>query len=412
MLLDTAQGRCSARVLPGRKRLTMPAPARRRARIEAVRARAYTIPTDQPEADGTFALGRDDAGGRRGRGRRRDRARLHLQRGGDGALIDASSLADGRRRARRAGPAARMARRMQRAVRNIGRAGARGHRDLRRRRRALGPEGASCSACRWRAARPLRATRCRSTAAAASPPTTTSDCASSSRGWVERDGCRWVKMKIGSRARARPAPRRVARKRAIGDARLFVDANGALRRASRRWRSPSGLAATRRRAGSRSRSRPTISRACACVRERAAGGDGDRRRRIWLRPRLLPPHAGSRARSMCSRRTSRAAAASPASCRSAALCEAHHIDLSGHCAPALHLHAACAAPRLRHLEWFHDHVRIEHMLFDGAPVAARRRDRGRICRGPARARLQAPGCGALCRSHDRRPLARAGPALG
>ena len=35
--------------------------------------------------------------------------------------------------------------------------------------------------------------------------------------------------------------------------------------------------------------------------------------------------------------------------------------------PALHLHACCAAPRLRHIEWFHDHVRIEHMLFDGAP---------------------------------------------
>src|SRR5262249_20854442 len=40
----------------------------------------------------------------------------------------------------------------------------------------------------------------------------------------------------------------------------------------------------------------------------------------------------------------------------AALCESQHIDLSGHCAPAMHLHAACAAPRLRHLEWFHDHV--------------------------------------------------------
>ena len=52
-----------------------------------------------------------------------------------------------------------------------------------------------------------------------------------------------------------------------------------------------------------------------------------------------------------------------------ALCEAHHIDLSGHCAPALHRHVACAVPRLRHLEWFHDHVRIEQMLFDGAPVA-------------------------------------------
>ena len=51
----------------------------------------------------------------------------------------------------------------------------------------------------------------------------------------------------------------------------------------------------------------------------------------------------------------------------AALCEPHHLDLSGHCAPAIHLHIAAAAPRLRHLEWFHDHVRIEHMLFDGAP---------------------------------------------
>ena len=27
-----------------------------------------------------------------------------------------------------------------------------------------------------------------------------------------------------------------------------------------------------------------------------------------------------------------------------------------------------AAPRFRNPEWFHDHVRIEHMLFDGAPV--------------------------------------------
>jgi L-alanine-DL-glutamate epimerase-like enolase superfamily enzyme len=53
--------------------------------------------------------------------------------------------------------------------------------------------------------------------------------------------------------------------------------------------------------------------------------------------------------------------------QAAALCEARHIDLSGHCAPAAHRHAACAAPRLRHLEWFHDHVRIEQLFFDGAP---------------------------------------------
>jgi len=74
-----------------------------------------------------------------------------------------------------------------------------------------------------------------------------------------------------------------------------------------------------------------------------------------------------------------------------ALCEAHHIDLSGHCAPALHLHAACAAPRLRHLEWFHDHVRIEHMLFDGAPRA---RD------GAIRPDLSRPGHGLEFRAAD------------
>ena len=52
--------------------------------------------------------------------------------------------------------------------------------------------------------------------------------------------------------------------------------------------------------------------------------------------------------------------------QAAALCEAHGLDLSAHCAPALHLHPCCAIQRLRHLEYFHDHVRIEQVLFDGA----------------------------------------------
>jgi L-alanine-DL-glutamate epimerase-like enolase superfamily enzyme len=49
-----------------------------------------------------------------------------------------------------------------------------------------------------------------------------------------------------------------------------------------------------------------------------------------------------------------------------ALCAGFEIDLSGHCAPSLHAHPGCSAIRMRHLEYFHDHVRIEHMLFDGA----------------------------------------------
>lgn len=49
-----------------------------------------------------------------------------------------------------------------------------------------------------------------------------------------------------------------------------------------------------------------------------------------------------------------------------ALCQARSMPLSAHCGPSLHLHPCCAVLPLRHLEYFHDHVRIEHMLFDGA----------------------------------------------
>jgi L-alanine-DL-glutamate epimerase-like enolase superfamily enzyme len=48
-----------------------------------------------------------------------------------------------------------------------------------------------------------------------------------------------------------------------------------------------------------------------------------------------------------------------------ALCDARSVDLSGHCAPQLAAHGLAAVRRLRHLEYFHDHVRIEAMLFDG-----------------------------------------------
>jgi len=49
----------------------------------------------------------------------------------------------------------------------------------------------------------------------------------------------------------------------------------------------------------------------------------------------------------------------------AAVCDAHQIALSAHCAPSIHMHVCCAAPRARHLEFFHDHARIERMFFDG-----------------------------------------------
>jgi L-alanine-DL-glutamate epimerase-like enolase superfamily enzyme len=48
-----------------------------------------------------------------------------------------------------------------------------------------------------------------------------------------------------------------------------------------------------------------------------------------------------------------------------ALCKARSIPFSAHCAPAISAHACCAMETLVHLEYFHDHVRIESMLFDG-----------------------------------------------
>lgn len=52
--------------------------------------------------------------------------------------------------------------------------------------------------------------------------------------------------------------------------------------------------------------------------------------------------------------------------RAAAVAAAAGLEVSAHCAPHQHLPVAAATPNLRHVEWFHDHVRIESTLFDGA----------------------------------------------
>jgi L-alanine-DL-glutamate epimerase-like enolase superfamily enzyme len=52
--------------------------------------------------------------------------------------------------------------------------------------------------------------------------------------------------------------------------------------------------------------------------------------------------------------------------RGSALAAANHLQVSGHCAPNLHARAGVAVPNLRHVEYFHDHQRIERMFFDGA----------------------------------------------
>jgi L-alanine-DL-glutamate epimerase-like enolase superfamily enzyme len=83
--------------------------------------------------------------------------------------------------------------------------------------------------------------------------------------------------------------------------------------------------------------------------------------------------------------------------RVAALCQARSLELSAHCGPAIHLHPCCAAPSLRHLEYFHDHVRVERLLFDGVsePLA-----------GTLRPDLSRPGNGLELKAADAAPYAR------
>lgn len=51
--------------------------------------------------------------------------------------------------------------------------------------------------------------------------------------------------------------------------------------------------------------------------------------------------------------------------RSANLAAAAGIEVSAHCAPNLHAHVGTAVPHLRHVEYFHDHQRVDQLLFDG-----------------------------------------------
>jgi L-alanine-DL-glutamate epimerase-like enolase superfamily enzyme len=70
--------------------------------------------------------------------------------------------------------------------------------------------------------------------------------------------------------------------------------------------------------------------------------------------------------------------------RASALADAFTVPLSAHTAPALHLHVCCAVQNVRHIEWFHDHARIERLLFDGVVAPER---------GELRPDLSRPGLG-------------------
>jgi L-alanine-DL-glutamate epimerase-like enolase superfamily enzyme len=186
-------------------------------------------------------------------------------------------------------------------------------------------------------------------------------------GWVETSGCLWVKMKVGSEPDRDPVRVKAARS-AIGEAALFVDANGAFSRKH-----------------AQAFAQFCVDQGVRWFEEPVSGDDlvGLRLLRDTM-PAPIEVAAGEYAwhlddiRAMLEAGAVDVQQADATRCggvsgflAAATLCEAYHIDLSAHCAPSLHAHVACAAPGLRHLEYFHDHVRIEAMLFDGAARAER-----------------------------------------
>ena len=333
-----------------------------RVSIDSVRAQAFEIPTDKPEADGTIAwnsttlvLVEISGGGETGVG--------YTYSGASIVELIGGKLASAIKGHDALSPQAAWLT-MQRSVRNLGREGLAAT--------AISAVDAAIHDLKARLLglplfKMLGSYRDSVPIYGSGGFTTYSDGELQAQlaGWVEREGCSLVKMKVGSdpdkdRGRVKAA------KQAIGDrATLFVDANGAYRvqqalefanefaEQQVGWfEEPvssddlTGLRATRRRA--------------PAGMEIAAG---EYAYTVDYVREMLEAQAVDVQQADMTR-----CGGVTAFLQIAALCEAFHIDLSAHCAPSLHLHVACASPRLRHLEWFHDHVRIEQMLFDGAPV--------------------------------------------
>ena len=130
---------------------------------------------------------------------------------------------------------------------------------------------------------------------------------------------------------------------------------------SRRWRSLRASPRIRTSAGSRSRSPPTTSTGSRCCATACPPRCGSPQANTATTCRTS---AAWRRASTCSRRMSRAARGSPSCCGSTGCARAQGLGLSLHCGPSIHLHPALALDRLVHLEYFHDHTRIERMLFE------------------------------------------------
>jgi L-alanine-DL-glutamate epimerase-like enolase superfamily enzyme len=181
-------------------------------------------------------------------------------------------------------------------------------------------------------------------------------------GWAS-EGIPRVKMKVGSEPDADPDRVRAARKAIGPDTELFVDANGAYSR-----KQALALADCFAQEGVSWFEEPVSSDDLAglhLLRDRCPAGMDVAAREygydtIYFR-RMLAAGAVDVLQADATR-----CGGISGFLQVQGLCAGHCLVLSAHCAPSLHQHPGAAMPVVRHIEYFHDHARIEHMLFDRA----------------------------------------------
>lgn len=180
-------------------------------------------------------------------------------------------------------------------------------------------------------------------------------------GWAE-EGFSMVKMKVGTHPADDPRRVAVAREAIGATTELFVDANGA-------YTVMQALELAHRFAdkGVRWMEEPVSSdnlTGLSQVRARAPIGmdiaAGEYGYTAWYFRRMVDAQAVSVLQADATR-----CGGISGFLDAASLCWAANIPLSSHCGPSVHLHVCCAVPRAIHMEFFHDHARIERKFFDG-----------------------------------------------
>ena len=181
------------------------------------------------------------------------------------------------------------------------------------------------------------------------------------RGWVEQ-GIPRVKMKVGTDPDADEERVGWARESIGADAQLFVDANGAYSR-----KQALACALSFADLGVSWYEEPVSSDdldGLALLVERAPPQMEIAAGEYGYEPAYFARMMDARAVDVVQADATRCGGPT-GFLKVAAFCDARGLPLSTHCAPALHATLGCAVSRVRHLEYFHDHVRIENLLFEG-----------------------------------------------